>query len=208
MLFLLSAAKKRISCNIALICLPAFREQRGSLLPSVLFGGCLHAGRVNPSAPARSLRLLERVCTPKTHELPSPSQLRSARGHSERVPLARPGTYQMGGSISPSSYPQRFLNEMSFVVTTTSVRWNKRKCDLNGLYAVTRTRGQAAASKTRVAQAEKWYRPSGSSLPGLDVNPGRSWGMPLPCPAGCASRHLTSVCTHATPVPTCGLGLQ
>lgn len=70
---------------------------------------------------------------PKTHELSS-SRLRRARGHSKHVPLTRPGTYQMGGSISPSSYPQRFLNEMSFVVTTTSVRGNKRKCDLNGFY--------------------------------------------------------------------------
>lgn len=110
-LLLLSAAKKRISCNIALICLPAFSEREAP---------CSHRGCLEDvSAPAvltlrllGPLRLLEHVCSPKTHELPSPPLLRSARGHSKHVPLARAGTYQMGGSISPSSYPQRFLNEM------------------------------------------------------------------------------------------------
>lgn len=67
--------------------------------------------------------------------------------------------------------------------------------------AVTRTRGQAAASKARVAQAEKWYQTSGSRLPGLDLHPGRSWRIPLPRTSRCASQRLTSVCTHAMPYP-------
>lgn len=110
---------------------------------------CLHAGSVNPLAPARSLGLLERICTPKTHELPSPSQLHGARAHSERVLLAQPGTHQMGGSISPSSYPQRFLNEMSFVVTTTSVRGNKRERDLNGLYGRDKDTGTSSHKQSQ-----------------------------------------------------------
>lgn len=71
----------------------------------------LDAGSVNSSAPAQSPRLPKHVCTFGTCELPSPAQLWAARSRGEHVPLAQPGTSQMWGSSSLSSYPQRFLNE-------------------------------------------------------------------------------------------------
>lgn len=71
--------------------------------------------------------------------LPQPRAAGAAFAHPRHtscllLQCSRPGTSQMEGSISPSSYPQHFRNEMSFVVTTTSVRGNKRKSDPDGLY--------------------------------------------------------------------------
>lgn len=89
------------------------------LLPSVPFED---AGSVNPLAPTPQ-SCWSGFCTPETREVPLPTRL-----------FSRPGTSQMEGFISPSSYPQHFHNEMSFVVTTTSVRGNKRQSDPDGIY--------------------------------------------------------------------------
>lgn len=109
---------------------------------------------------------------------------------------------QLGGeSVSPPSYPQRFLKQMSFVVAATGVRENKGRCNLRcGSDKGTGTKShQQSWSSTDGQMVLEKQGSTGGDRVGL--RPGRSWGSHCAAHTPC----FTSVHTHPMLVPICGL---